>query len=254
MTYLRKIAVLLVLLALLVPLCPQAAAAESGAVWFETAASDSGLTVSVWTDAPVASGVLTFTFDRKVLTFVQEQVDESYVLAHAVNAQTVGTVRISWIAPEGMDAQGAHMLLQLHFTGTDDASLLIQGSAATVTGESVLVAMRDFAGLEALIAEAEGKDTQGYTPESVAALNTALENAKKVLQQEHVSPVALEAAKNSLQQALTGLQEPQPSQTDPGVQVQPDQNGNGLWIGLAVAGVCLAAVAAVMIIRKRRNG
>lgn len=247
----KTIALLLLLTALLLPLALPANAAQTQAVWFDSQAAGDGLTVTVWTDAPVASGVITLNYDKKALTYSELTLEEACVAQHAVNAKIPGTVSISWVAPGNAQEDGVHVLMKLHFQGTDATSVTISGMAATAQGETVRVTGLDRAGLEALIADARSKQTDLYTADSVAALQTALTEAEAVLQQQ-LTPAKLEAAAAKLRSALQGLREPQP--TNPVTEPEPTKN-NGVVLIVAIGGGCLAvALAVVIVIKKRRNG
>lgn len=250
----RRLAGLLVLLLALTWLLPmQVSAAENGTIWFESKVTAEGVTVSLWTDADVASGVITINYDKKALTFRQLELEEAYIAAHAINSKRPGVVQISWVAPADAASADAHLLMQLHFEGASVENISISGSAYTTTGESVYVAALDFVALNALIEEAEGKLQEDYTQESFAAMRNALDEAKALLEQQHVTPAQISAAAEKLQAAMDALQQPQP-ETQPGVTPGGDEDQNHLVAVVAiVSAVMIAAVALLLVILKKRG-
>ena len=250
----RRLAGLLVLLLALTWLLPmQVSAAENGTIWFESEVTAEGVTVSLWTDTDVASGVITINYDKKAWTFRQLELEEVYIAAHAINSKRPGVVQISWVAPADAASADAHLLMQLHFEGASVENISISGSAYTTTGESVYVAALDFVALNALIEEAEGKLQEDYTQESFTAMRNALDEAKALLEQQHVTPAQISAAAEKLQAAMDALQQPQP-ETQPGVTPGGDEDQNHLVAVVAiVSAVMIAAVALLLVILKKRG-
>ena len=250
----RRLAGLLVLLLALTWLLPmQVSAAENGTIWFESKVTAEGVTVSLWTDTDVASGVITINYDKKALTFRQLELEEAYIAAHAINSKRPGVVQISWVAPADAASADAHLLMQLHFEGASAENISISGSGYTTTGESVYVAALDFVALNALIEEAEGKLQEDYTQESFAAMRNALDEAKALLEQQHVTPAQISAAAEKLQAAMDALQQPQP-ETQPGVTPGGDEDQNHLVAEVAIVStVVIAAVALLLVILKKRG-
>lgn len=252
----RKMSRLLaVLLAMVLLLSVSAAAQQNGAVWCESAAAEDGICISIWADANAGSGVIQLTYHKAEMKFLRLELEEAYVQAHSINAKIPGQVKVSWIAPANAAADGSHVLMRLYFEGTSAESLAFAGSAFTPDGESLQVTMLDFAPLNGLIESAEGQDLQGYTEESVAQLQTALQEAKALLEAEHVAPAQIEAAIAKLEQALQGLQQPLPTTqptTQPTGQISEPNNG---WIGIVAAAVavCAAVVVVVIVLTKKRE-
>lgn len=252
----RKMSRLLaVLLAMVLLLSVSAAAQQNGAVWCESAAAEDGICISIWADANAGSGVIQLTYNKAEMKYLRLELEEAYVQAHSINAKIPGQVKVSWIAPANAAADGSHVLMRLYFEGTSAESLALAGSAFTPDGESLQVTMLDFAPLNGLIESAEGQDLQGYTEESVAQLQTALQEAKALLEAEHVAPAQIEAAIAKLEQALQGLQQPLPTTqptTQPTGQISEPNNG---WIGIVVAAVavCAAVVVVVIVLTKKRE-
>lgn len=252
----RKLSRLLaVLLAMVLLLSVSAAAQQNGAVWCESEAAEDGICISIWADANAGSGVIQLTYNKAEMKFLRLELEEAYVQAHSINAKIPGQVKVSWIAPANAAADGSHVLMRLYFEGTSAESLAFAGSAFTPEGESLQVTMLDFAPLKGLIESAEGQDLQGYTEESVAQLQTALQEAKALLEAEHVAPAQIEAAIAKLEQALQGLQQPLPTTqpaTQPTGQISEPNNG---WIGIVVAAVavCAAVVVVVIVLTKKRE-
>lgn len=247
---------LAVLLAMVLLLSVSAAAQQNGAVWCESDAAEDGICISIWADANAGSGVIQLTYNKAEMKFLRLELEEAYVQAHSINAKIPGQVKVSWIAPANAAADGSHVLMRLYFEGTSAESLAFAGSAFTPDGESLQVTMLDFAPLNGLIESAEGQDLQGYTEESVAQLQTALQEAKALLEAEHVAPAQIAAAIAKLEQALQGLQQPLPT-TQPTTQPigQPEPEPNNGWIGIVVAAVavCAAVVVVVIVLTKKRE-
>lgn len=139
----RAACLLTVLVMVFVMLSTAAFAAEDGKVWLkltETAGGEGAATLIV-TDTTVTDGVVTVTYDSDELTYQNVEVTESYVAMYAVNAETPGEVRISWVAPEAYAADGSDLdLIRVNFTGkADEESVALSGSAFDEEGGEVLI-------------------------------------------------------------------------------------------------------------------
>lgn len=248
-----RLLVLILLLVLL--LSVSASAAETGAIWTCSNAAENEVTVLVCADASVASGVITVTFDRKELSFVDVTMNSDYILAHAVNSQTFGKVQISWIASGGYDAEDGHVLMQLQFEGASAESISVSGSAYGTDGNAIAVTALDFTALNTALAEVESKLVQDYTVSSFDAMLNAEKEARDLLKQEVITPSQIAAAAEKLTTALAQLEPKAPPTTAAPTEPTPQPNSNG-WIGIAVAAVAVCAaiaVAVVVILKKRGN-
>lgn len=240
---------LVLILALTMLPVVQAAAAQSSWLWFHTSAAEDGVTLSIYTDTTVASGVITLTYDKKALTFRELTVDDRFVAAHAINAKVPGKVLISWVAPADQVAEDTPILMQLHFEGTDDSSFSLSGTANGLDSEPVSVGALDFTALNTALTEANNKLVQDYTAGSFEALLAARDEAEALLKQEIVSPAQVAAATEKLNTAMAQL-EP----TAPITQPPTEPTLDPYVIVVAIVAVCAAgAVVAVVILKKRRN-
>ncbi len=79
--------------------------------------------------------------------------------------------------------------------------------AATATLTAAIAGLVDTSDLEGTIATAEDIDTSAFTPSSVAALTTALEEAKTALANADVTQDEVNAAVDALTEAINGLTE-----------------------------------------------
>lgn len=254
MGHIRKLSrMLAILLAMTILLSVPAAAQQNGALWFESAPSEDGICISIWADTAASSGVVHLTYDKTAMKFLRLELEEACVQAHSINAKIPGQVKISWIAPAEAEAEGSHVLMRLYFEGTSADSMAISGNVFTLAGEEMRVTALDFAPLSALIETAEGRDLQGYTEESIALLQTALQEAKALLEAERVTPSQIDAAVQKLDEALQGLEQPLPTTQPATVPATTPGDTTGGWIGIAVAAVAVCAAVVVIVIVKKRG-
>lgn len=73
-----------------------------------------------------------------------------------------------------------------------------------VLGESEVV---DYSNLEKAILDASALDLTKYTEETVEILNTALTNAKALMEDESATQAEIDAAADNLKNAIEGLEE-----------------------------------------------
>lgn len=138
----RAVCLLTVLVLVCLMLSTAAFAAEDGKVWLKLTETDgNGTATLIVTDTTVTDGVVTVTYDSDELTYQNVEVTESYVAMYAVNAETAGEVRISWVAPEAYETDGSALeLIQVNFTGKADGdSVELSGSAFDAAGDQVPV-------------------------------------------------------------------------------------------------------------------
>lgn len=216
MRNIRKLSVILLLCMLLCALPVSSAnAAENGSLWLRQMPTDDGVTMAVCADTVVASGVITITYDSNVLAFQEVTLDSAYVLAHAINDQKAGQIRISWIGT-GEAADGGYVLLRLRFTGTADRSAVLTGSGYTADGDAIAIAVLNLTGTETAVLEAEALQAEDYTADSFAAVEAAIQEAKQLLALETVTQAQLDAVTQKLTDAMGNLvvfvPEPPPTQ------------------------------------------
>lgn len=289
MKHIRKLSVILVLCLLLAALpATPANAAESGSLWMNQIATENGTVIAICADTAAASGVITVTYDTGLLTFEEMTVDSTYILAHAINDKKAGTLQISWIGT-GADAAGdGYALLRLRFTGAPDQNAVLTGSVYDAVGNALTITTLNFTGLSAALADGAAVNAADYTADSYAALQSAMAAADPVLTLETVTQAQLDAAAQAVTAALEALElyapeptppaptepaptepaptEPQPTQpvtnpiptptetqptTTPAPQPQPA--GNNGWMLIVLAVLCIAAVAAAVVILKKRG-
>ena len=288
MRHIRKLSILLALCLVLVLLpVTSASAAEGSSIWLRHLPADGGETIALVADAPVASGVITITYDSDRYTFQGMTVDSSYVLAHAVNDQEVGMVKISWI---GTDAgSGAHVLMRLqfavdYFSSSGDPTIHLSGSVQNANGEVFAFTSLNFGDFNAAAYQAESLKAEDYTADSFAAVQAALDAANAQANAETVSQAQLDAATAELTAAMENLvvytpeppateppaTEPAPTEPAPTEPTQPGstpaqtdstqptqaptpapKGDNGWLLYILAVLVAVAAVAAVVISKKR---
>lgn len=214
MAYIRKFSVLLAL-CLVLALLPVtlANAAEGGSLWLRHLPQNDGVTLAVCADTAVASGVITITYDSSALAFRELTVDSAHVLAHAVNDQEAGTIKISWIGT------GAHseavVLMRLQFAGDPLAVAELSGSVQNANGEAVAFTGLDFGAFNAAVYQAECLKAEDYTADSFAAVRAALDAANAQANVETVTQAQLDAATAALTAAMEKLVAPEPPATEP---------------------------------------
>lgn len=282
----RKLSILLALCLVLCALpVASANAAESGSLWLRHLPANDGVTIAVCADTAVASGVITVTYASELLTFQELTVDSTYVLAHAINDQETGTIKISWIGTGANAAGEGYTLLRLRFEGPADQSSVLTGTAYDAAGNTLAITTLNLTGVTAAVMEAETLQAADYTADSFAAVQTAMNEANALLEQEAVTQTQLDAAAQALLTAVENLAVyvPEPEPTDPPATepaptepapTEPTQPGstpaqtdptqpstqaptiapkrdNSWMLYVLAALVAVAAVAAVVISKKR---
>lgn len=271
MKHIKSISWLLALvLALSLCLTLPVSAAEDGAVWLEAEAADDGVRVCIYANTTIADGQITLSYDSAALTYTDVTVDSNYVLSHAVNGAEAGVVKIAWIAADDYGLDGtAHLLMQLHFAGTSVEALAIHGQAYTPEGEMIAIATPVLTDLQMVIESAAAMQADQYTAESFAALENALEAARTVLADVTASQAEVDAAIQSIINAIDALVTPEPTVTVPATtttaateptvpstteQGDAQSQGGSLGLIIVIVAICVAgAVAAVIIIKRRGN-
>lgn len=201
------------IVALVIVMCMMATvayAAENANVWLSVSESANGKdTVAlIVTDTTVTDGLVKVTYDAEALTYKGVMVSSEYVAMHAVNAEEVGVVLISWVAPEAYRADGSALpLIEINFEGVSENAVEAAGIAHDAAGNEIVIGSVDTSVLEAAIAEAEKLTQEDYTEESW----TALENAKAAAEETLADPTAtqseIDAAAAALEETIAALEE-----------------------------------------------
>ena len=284
----RVFSIMLALLLVLtfVPTSQASATDYACGVWLRQVPYGDGVTIAVCADAQVAAGVITITYNKDVLTFQQLKLENEYVLNHAINADEAGVIKISWIGTGAeLDTKG-HVLMWLEFAGMPDLSAVMTGTIYDAAGNKLAITTLNTTGLEAVMTQAETLKAEDYTADSFAAVQTALQEAKAVLNQAAVTQSQLDDAAKKLTSAMEHLVEntpeppatepaptdpvptdpapTQPKPTQPGSDTKPTQapttqagivapkRDNG-WMIYALVAICAVAAVAVVVILKKRG-
>ena len=117
-------------------LAPAALAAENGSVWLGVSESSTGTVAVIVSDTTVTDGLVEISYDSSKLTFVSVETDDDYVALYAVNTDTAGVVKISWVAPEAYKTEGNGIsLIRVNFSGTEkESSLSLTGTVNGADG------------------------------------------------------------------------------------------------------------------------
>ena len=123
--------------------------------------------------------------------------------------------------------------------------------AALEEAMNALVERGDKSGLDDLIDEAEKLKEEDYTADSWSKLEEALEEARKVAENEDATQEEIDAAKAALSAAVEGME------TKPATPVTPEKpapdTGDDTSAAMPLALVLAAAACAAVFFRKRRN-
>lgn len=266
MKKIKSIAIILVLvMALSVLLAMPAAAAENGTLWLRAEATAEGVVVSVWANTTVTDGSITIKYSSETLTYTDITVDETCVLAHAVNAENLDALQIAWVAPGDYEKDGTeHVLMQLHFAGDNVDGFSVSGYFFNAEGEKTTLAPPEgFNMLQIAIASAKALNSEAYTTASYGNLLAALDAARAELSDPAVTPERLEAARQNVIAAVQALvklgEEPTVPETTAAPTVpatqpadpQPQDSNVGLII--AIVAVCVVAAVVVILVIKRKG-
>lgn len=274
------------ILVLAVMLCAMLAvtafAANSGSLWLSVEESSIGNSTAalVITDTTVTDGVITLTYDSTALAYDSIQITDAYVAMYAVNAETPGVVRISWVAPGVYDTNGSGVcLLQVNFSGTG-SGIALNGEVYDADRSLIVIGSVDTTELEKAIEAAEALDASSYTETSYAALAAALRNAKDVLENPTSTQSQINAATAALAKAVAALElkdtagettpaETAPGETDPAESVPGtdptesvpggspgtgDNSSPSLMIALFVISAVGIVAAIILLKKKDRKG
>ncbi len=200
---------LALVMALCLALTTMVYAAEAGMLWLSVTLSENGkdTTALLLTDTVVTDGLIKVTYDPEKLTYEDILVSSAYVAMHAVNADKAGELLISWVAPNAYTMEGnAAALIEIHFKGTDGASLEITGEAHDADGNALSIGSVDTAALEQELAKAEALKAEDYTEDSWADLEAAVENAENTLSDPTATQAEVDAAAKALKEAIAALE------------------------------------------------
>lgn len=200
-------------------------AAENGSLWIaaDESSTGEGTIASIVTDTTVTDGLVEVHYDSEALTFESVETVGEYVAMYAVNADTEGVVKISWVAPGPYESDGSAIcLIRVNFSGVEeDSSLTITGTATGADGAQVeIISALDTSELEKAILEAEGLKEELYTEESYAAVEEALAEAEAVLADPTATQEDIDAAAEALREAMDALEL---KQTDSGSDVDTSE-------------------------------
>lgn len=291
MVHIRKFSIILVL-CLVLALLPVTSvnAAESGSIWMRQIPYN-GVTIAVCADAAVASGVVTITYNKDVLTFTELKVDSQYVLAHAANDKEAGTIKISWIGTGERSNADGYVLMWLEFEGPADLSAVMNGTVYDASGNTIAITTLNLTGVTAAIMQAETLKAENYTTDSFATMQSAMQAANAMLERVAVTQGQLDAATQALVTAMENLvvftpeppptqppatepapTEPAPTEPEPTDPTQPGSTPakpdptqpstqeptiapkrDNSWMLIALAAVLAVAVVAAVVILKKRG-
>lgn len=239
----KMLCAMIVVIALCALLVTPAFAAETGNMWLNVAEAQANTNVVVCADTTVTNGQVELRYDSSKLTFRSVTTNDAYVSVVAVNTDTEGVVKIAWVAPGYYEAEGTNMaLITVLFEGVAGADeIFVTGNVYDAEGQLVnILSARDTSALEEAIAKAEGLDEKDYTEESYAAVEEALEEAKKVLADPDATQEELDAAVEKLNDAMDAL-----------VKDGNAETGDGIASVIAVA--LLSAAMTVCLVSNKKG-
>lgn len=185
-------------------------AAEDGSVWLNvTETSTDGTSAWIVADTTVTDGLVEITYDSEALTYEGVAVNDTYVAMYAVNADEAGLVKISWVAPgEYTLEDAAAWLIEVQFSGTEESSTItLTGTVNDAAGNKIEQGENlDTTGLEAAVETAKGLYKGNYTSRSYRAVEIALKNAEEVLANPAATQSAVDAAEETLNNAMASLE------------------------------------------------
>lgn len=194
-----------------------ASIAEDGILWLDLSVSSGKTVAQIVTDVTVTDGVIELDYDSSVLTYESVDVTEAYVAMYAVNAETEGAVRISWVAPEEYaPVEDGAGLIRVNFTGeaASAASFTLTGSGKNASGQTVTIGSK----------EATGETT---TEETVSSGDDGSASASQTESDSSAAAASTDGAATS------------------------DAAQTTLYLGLLAC--CTAALAGVVLNRNRRE-
>lgn len=185
-------------------------AAGNGSVWLNVMESDADETTTavIAADAAVTDGLVEITYDSAVLTYEDVTINDAVVAMYAVNADEDGKVKISWVAPGAYTANGAAWLIQVRFSGLEESSsITLSGTMNDADGNQIQQGENlDTTGLKAALETAKGLYKDNYTYRSYKAVETAIALAEKVLADPAATQSAVDAAEETLNNAMASLE------------------------------------------------
>lgn len=208
MKQVKKIVCALLLAALVFAMPTAAFASEDGSMWLCTTETSDSTTVHVVTDATVTDGLVEIAYDVSALTYQNLTVSEEYVAMYSVNAETPGSVKISWVAPNAYPSDGKGIsLISVNFSGVEEkSSVALSGTGNKESGSDVLITEApDFVELEKAILEAEGLNKNLYTKKTYDVLKDALVAARAVFENPISSQKEIDSATKLLTEAMDNL-------------------------------------------------
>ncbi len=226
MRNIRRLSMVLAL-CLVLALLPvtSAHAADNGNLWLRQIPAVDGLSVYICADTVVASGVITITYDADVLSFVELVVSDTFVLAHAVNDKKAGTIKISWVGTGFVSEEEGYSLMVLEFVGAAEQKAVLSGTVYDESGTTLAITELDLAVLQAAVTDAQALKAEDYTADSFAPVQTALQEAKELLEKAVLTQGQLDAAVQKLTSAVENLvvYVPEPTPPEPTDPTQPTE-------------------------------
>ncbi len=180
-------------------------AAGDGSVWLNTTET-STQAPKAWivADTTVTDGQVELYYDSESLTYEGVEVNEAYVAKYAVNAETLGVVKIAWVAPEAYEADAAHWLVKVTFSG--EGAVAMTGTVNGPDGSQITQTTLDKSELEKAILEAKGLYEDDYTPISWDTLEKALSIAEEALDDPTATQSKVNAAAETLNNGIASLE------------------------------------------------
>ena len=180
-------------------------AAGEGSVWLRTMESDTdSLSAYIVADTTVTDGQVELTYDAEALTYTGTEVNGDYVAMYAVNADEPGVVKIAWVAPGAYEAEAAHWLVCVSFTG--EGAVTMTGTINAADGSAVTQTTLDTSELEKAILEAEGLYEDDYTRRSWETLEKALAIAEDTMNDPTATQSQVDAAAETLRNGMASLE------------------------------------------------
>ena len=172
--------------------------------------------IDICADTMVSSGVITITYDAGTANFEKLVVDETYVLAYAVNDKEAGTIKISWVGTDAQSDTAGHCLMKLKFVGDHDLTVVLAGTVYDLSGKVLPMTELDFSDLEKARDQACALKAEDYTADSFSAVTEALDQSFDQLYGA-ITQAEVDALTAALQVAMENLvvYTPEPPPTEP---------------------------------------
>ena len=183
-------------------------AAGDGSAWLNVVQDTENESTAAYVSAntAVANGLVELAYNSEVLSYDSIEINEEFVAMYAVNADTDGVVKISWVAADTTATKAGHWLIRVQFAGLDE-NVTLTGTVNTAEGNALTLAENlDTTGLKAAVETAKGLYKDNYTSRSYKAVETALANAQEVLDNPGATQSAVDAAEETVNNAMDSLE------------------------------------------------